>query len=120
MTWLWVSVGAAAGAAARYLVARGVRSRHGGLFPWATFSVNVVGSLILGLVTGASSAVPSGLGLAVGTGFCGALTTYSTFGYETLQLAGDGDRLLAVLNVVGSIAAGMAAAAAGYALGAAL
>jgi CrcB protein len=45
-----------------------------------------------------------------GTGFCGALTTYSTFGYETLRLGEDGARLYAVLNAAASIAAGLAAA----------
>ncbi len=53
----------------------------------------------------------------IGTGFCGALTTYSTFSYETLRLAEAGSLLYAVLNVAGSVTAGVAAAAAGAWLG---
>jgi len=52
----------------------------------------------------------------VGTGFCGALTTYSTFGYETVRLVEDGVRLYALANVVVSVAAGIAAAALGFAV----
>jgi len=53
---------------------------------------------------------------AVGTGFCGALTTYSTFGYETVRLAQDGARFYAVANVVASVVAGLGAGVVGMAL----
>jgi len=112
---LLVIVGAMVGAPARYLTDRLVQGRHDTGFPWGTFLVNVVGSLVLGLVTGAA-ATPAVAAL-VGTGFCGALTTYSTFGYETVQLAAGGRRLLAGLNALGSVAAGLGAAALGLALG---
>ncbi|MFK0295098.1 fluoride efflux transporter FluC [Streptomyces sp. NPDC090442] len=79
---------------------------------------NVVGSLILGLVTGA---VAAGAGttqvqLLIGTGLCGAPTTYSTLSYETLRLSQDGARLFAVADVVGSLTAGLGAAFLGAAL----
>ncbi|MFK4206977.1 fluoride efflux transporter CrcB [Streptomyces sp. NPDC030920] len=122
MNWLLVIVGAAVGAPLRYLTDRAVQSRHDSVFPWGTFTVNVSGSLVLGLLTGAvaAGAASSHLQLLIGTGLCGALTTYSTFSYETLRLAEDGAGSYAVANVVGSVAAGLVAALAGVALARAL
>lgn len=122
MTWLYICLGAALGAPARYLTDRAIQSRHDTPFPWGTFTVNVVGSLVLGVLVGAAThlQVPSGLVAGLGVGFCGSLTTYSAFGYESLRLAEDGARLLAVLNVAASLVAGFGAAALGYALGLAL
>ncbi|GGT26327.1 MULTISPECIES: fluoride efflux transporter CrcB [Streptomyces] len=115
MNWLLVIVGAAVGAPLRYLTDRAVQSRHDTVFPWGTFAVNVTGSLILGLLTGAvaAGAASSHLQLLLGTGLCGALTTYSTFGYETLRLAEDGAKSYAAANVVASVVAGLGAAFAG-------
>jgi CrcB protein len=108
LTILVVILGAALGAPARYLLDRAVQARHGSLFPWGTFAVNVVGSFILGALAGAS---PSAwVTYLVGTGFCGALTTYSTFGYETVRLVQEGAARLALLNALASIAVGLAAA----------
>ncbi|WP_255953135.1 fluoride efflux transporter CrcB [Streptomyces odontomachi] len=120
MNWLLVVAGAMVGAPLRYLTDRGVQARHDTVFPWGTFLVNVAGSLVLGLVTGAAlaGAASEPVRLLLGTGLCGALTTYSTFSYETLRLAEDGARLFAVLNVVLSVAAGLGAAFAGAALAA--
>ncbi|GHD06772.1 putative fluoride ion transporter CrcB 2 [Streptomyces violarus] len=112
MNWLLVIGGAMVGAPLRYLTDRAVQSRHGSGFPWGTFTVNVTGCLVLGLLTGAASH----LQLLLGTGLCGALTTYSTFSYETLRLAETGARLQAVVNVAASVAAGLGAAFAGAAL----
>ena len=122
MTVLLVALGAAIGAPARYLADRAVQARHDSLFPWGTFAVNVVGSFLLGLV--ASAAAAGGVGPAVvagvGTGFCGALTTYSTFSYETLRLTEERAQAEALLNVVASVVAGLGAAALGWAAGSAL
>lgn len=115
---LLVILGAAVGAPLRYATDRIVQSRHSSAFPWGTFVVNVVGSLVLGAVVGAAASPE--LFALVGSGFCGALTTYSTFGHETVRLGADGRRGLAVLNAVGSVAAGLAAAALGLTVGAAL
>ncbi|GAA2191392.1 fluoride efflux transporter CrcB [Micromonospora lupini] len=118
MSVLLIALGAAVGAPLRYLTDRAVQSRHDSAFPWGTLTVNVFGSLLLGVLVGAP--VGPAAGALLGTGFCGALTTYSTFSYETLRLAQSRRRLLALANVVGSVAAGLAAAAVGYALARAL
>ena len=118
MTVLLIAVGAALGAPLRYLTDRAVQTRHGSLLPWGTLTVNVAGSLLLGVLL-AVPAAPAVTAL-VGTGFCGALTTWSTFGYETLRLARAGARRHALANVLLSVAAGLAAATLGYALGRAL
>ncbi|MGP2440354.1 fluoride efflux transporter CrcB [Streptomyces sp. JW3] len=122
MNWLLVVVGAMIGAPVRYLTDRAVRARCGSAFPWGILLVNVAGSLILGLLTGAAVAGAAGsrLQLLLGTGLCGALTTYSTFSYDTLRLAGTGAGRSAAGNVLLSVAAGVGAAFAGVALGEAL
>jgi len=75
----------------------------------------VAGSFLLGLVLATSAS--SGVVALLGTGFCGALATYSTFSFETLRLIEDGAGVSATLNVVLSIAVGCAAAAVGWSLG---
>ncbi|MER7665268.1 MULTISPECIES: CrcB family protein [unclassified Streptomyces] len=105
MTWLLVAIGAAVGAPLRYLTDRAVQARSDSLFPWGTFTVNAAGSLVLGAVAGAS--VSSGTYALLGTGLCGALTTYSTFSYETLRLAERGRGFLAMANVTASVLVGL-------------
>jgi len=113
-----VITGAAIGAPLRYLSDRAIQSRHDTIFPWGTFAVNVLGSLILGIITGAvtSGGASPEVQLAVGTGFCGALTTYSTFSYETLRLLEGDARFFAAANIVASIVAGLGSAFLGVAI----
>ena len=116
MTLLLIAIGAAVGAPARYLTDRTIQRLHGGLFPFGTLTVNVVGSFILGLVTGGTTST-TGVYALLGTGFCGALTTYSTFGYETVRLLEQGASRRALGYAALSIAAGLGTAAAGVATG---
>jgi len=118
MTVLLVALGAAIGAPLRYLTDRAVQARHEGDFPWGTLTANLAGSLLLGFLIGVP--VSPALTALLGTGFCGALTTYSTFSYETLKLARSGARLLAAANAVGSVLAGLGAAYVGLLLSQAL
>ncbi len=115
MSLLLVALGAAVGAAARWLVDRSVQSRHTSVFPWGTFVVNVLGSLLLGVLLGARSAPD--LVLVLGTGFCGGFTTFSTFSFETVVLAGEGRAAVARGYVLASLAAGLGAAYLGWWLG---
>jgi fluoride exporter len=118
MTLVLVMLGAAVGAPMRYLTDRAVQSRHDTAFPWGTFTVNVVACLVLGVVTGAALAgsAPHGVQLLIGTGLCGALSTYSTFSYETMRLAEQGSRFFAAANIAASVTAGLGAAFVGGAV----
>lgn len=117
-TGLLVALGAVVGAPARYLTDRWLQSTHGTGFPWGTFTVNVVGSLVLGVVAGSSAS--STVTALVGTGFCGALTTWSTLGYETVRLAEERAWSQSAFDVVASVFAGLGAAGLGWAIGTAL
>jgi len=116
MNILLVAVGAAVGAPLRFLVDKHMvgrlllGTRIEIPLPWGTFTVNVLGSFVLGLLTGVGSQT---IALLVGVGFCGAFTTYSTFAAETTALAASGHRGKAVLNVVLNLGAGLLAAVGG-------
>nr|WP_206442717.1 fluoride efflux transporter CrcB [Streptomyces boncukensis] len=99
------------GAPLRYVTDRVVQLRHDSVFPWGTLSANIAGCLLLGLVTGAvvAGAASSDVQLLLGTGLCGALSTYSTFSYETLRLREQGAAFLAGVNAVASVVAGLGA-----------
>jgi fluoride exporter len=122
MTVAMVLLGGAIGAPLRYLTDLVVQSRHDSVFPWGTFTVNVVGSFVLGVV----AALVGGLGLAswvlalVGTGICGALTTFSTFGFETVRLLEEGSVSAAVTNSLASLVVALTACAGGWTLASAL
>jgi CrcB protein len=115
VTVLLIALGAAVGAPMRYLADRAVQSRFGSRFPWGTAVVNVVGCFLLGLVAG-SGTVPAAVVSLVVTGYCGALTTYSTFSWEVLRLAEDGPRWRSAAYLLGSTVAGVGAAALGWLL----
>lgn len=122
MTLVLVLVGGAVGAPLRYLTDLFVQARHDSVFPWGTLSVNVVGSMLLGVVASGvlAAGAPEWILTVAGVGFCGALTTFSTFGFETVRLIEDGSWLEALLNVTVSVAVGLAAVAGGWWLGASM
>src|SRR5262245_37858873 len=116
-----LAVGGGAGANARYWLGHyiaewQIRRCERIEFPWATFFINVSGSIVLGFVAAlflhqADPLHPDQARrnwyLLLGTGFCGGFTTFSTFSYETLKLMQDGKWWAAAAYVVGSVLAGL-------------
>ena len=121
MTVAMVLIGGAIGAPLRYVTDLLVQSRHDSVIPWGTFVVNAFGSLVLGVTAAlvSATAAPWVFSL-VGTGFCGALTTFSTFSFETVRLAEEGSWAEAAFNGLGSVAVSLGVCAGGFALATAL
>jgi CrcB protein len=121
LAWVALVAAGALGAPARYLLDGAVQDRTQGAFPWGTFVVNVTGSLLFGFITGLAlqHAFPSTPRVVLGTGFCGAYTTFSTFTFETVRLIEEGALNEAIRNALGTLVAGTGAAAVGFALAAA-
>ncbi|MGE0392276.1 MAG: fluoride efflux transporter CrcB [Vicinamibacterales bacterium] len=120
---LLVGAGGFLGAIARYLTTNAIGTSASGI-PWATFVINVSGSLLLGALGTAATrgliGAPEPVRLALGVGFLGAFTTFSTFSVETNHLIQTDDWPMAMLYAAGSVVAGLAAVRAGAAIGAAL
>ena len=119
MAYLWVALGGAAGAAARYGVAQWTGARWGWNFPWGTLAVNVTGSLAIGLLMTlliARGADPA-FRLLLVTGFLGGYTTFSAFSFEALTLLEARRWSSAALYVGGSVVLGLLACGLGLGLG---
>lgn len=117
-TGLLIAFAGGAGAAARYLVDSALRARLGPnrSAAWPILIVNVTGSALLGLITGASLALGPDWTSVLGAGLCGGYTTFSTASLETVQLA-RGSRRAGLGHALGSLVAAVVAAALGMALG---
>ncbi|MDQ7011390.1 MAG: fluoride efflux transporter CrcB [Mariprofundaceae bacterium] len=103
---LAIAAGGAIGASLRWLLAGAVQRAAGGSFPWGTFAVNALGSLMLGflfvwLIERSSSGEL--LRLAITVGLLGAFTTFSTYSLESLRLLQSGAFLLAAANIAGQV-----------------
>jgi len=123
VSYLLIAVFGAAGAVSRYAFDGWVSDVTRGQFPWGTFVVNVAGAFALGVLVALTTerlvASPNWR-IAIGIGFLGSFTTFSTYAYETVRLAEDGALGLAFLNAAGMVVVGLAAAALGLAAGRAL
>jgi fluoride exporter len=107
-----VMAGAALGGVARYVIATAIMTRVSGRFPWGTFAVNILGCFLIGLVStilAERSSSPAAWSLFLVTGVLGGYTTFSAFGWETVQLTRQGEHLLALANILASVTAGYAA-----------
>ena len=115
MTFLAVAVAGAIGAVSRFGLDRVVQGNTEAAFPWGTFTINITGSFVLGVITGAAlyhgfDGIPR---IVLGTGFCGAYTTFSGWVLDSVELLEERRPGVALANVVGSVLTGSAAAALG-------
>ena len=119
-TILLVGIGGFLGANTRYLLDQWVTNRWPMFFPWGTFIINVSGSFILGFFMAFAEQRPwvsREMRLLFEVGFVGAYTTFSTYTYQSLRLAQDGQMALAALYIIASVMLGLIAVFAGFALG---
>jgi CrcB protein len=121
ITSLWIALGSALGGVMRYWCSGLVARWFGETFPWGTLLVNVLGSLLIGLI--ATLSAPDGR-LLLGTtarqfvmlGVLGGFTTFSSFSLQTLALAQSGEWLRAAGNILGSVALCLLAVWSGHAI----
>ena len=113
MTALWVALGALAGAPLRLFAERVAVARRGRGSVLGTLTVNVAGSAVLGVLLGLRDVSPAVVAL-VGTGFCGTLTTFSTYANDVVRLVEERAVLRAVGYLTGSVLLAVGVAAAGY------
>ena len=115
-TVLWVAAGGAVGSVLRYLISDSIDRRSA---PWGTVTVNLIGSLALGVLVGwfARRNADSVVRIALGVGVLGGFTTFSSWAVETIALWDAGRYSSAVANVLVSVIAGLVVAGIGLAIG---
>jgi CrcB protein len=120
---VFIALGGAGGAVARYLVDGWIAQRAATAFPWGTLVINVSGSLVLGLLFALAvegDVLPANVRAPLMIGFLGAYTTFSTLMLESWRLVEGGAIALAFANVIGSAVLGLSGVFIGLALGRAL
>lgn len=108
-----VALGGALGSVARYAITIAVTQRFGPGLPWGTWAINLSGCLAIGFIAGLSQARgfgPPAVRIFLVVGVLGGYTTFSTFAYDTLTLAGEGSAPLAFLYAGSSVVGGLVAA----------
>jgi len=121
MIWIAVAVGGALGSMARHLVSLELSHRFERSVPWAVFTVNVIGCLVIGLLAGRIASGRLHLSTLARTfvfvGILGGFTTFSSFGLDTFTLAHGGNHAAALWNVAGQVGLGLGAVWLGFNLG---
>jgi len=116
LTWIWIAIAGAAGALSRWGISRAGYALFGSGFAWGTLIANVLGCFLMGFLMyiGLSTdRIPQPLRTALAIGFLGALTTFSTFSYETIKYIEDGLWMSAIANIGANVILGLAATIAG-------
>lgn len=106
---LWVGIGGIFGAISRFLLGKWIMGKTSAKLPLGTWIINLSGSFLLGVlaILHVGHVIPDWLWLLFGTGFLGAYTTFSTFGYETIQMLQQKDTRRAVIYVSSSVILGI-------------
>jgi CrcB protein len=115
-----VALGGALGASSRYLLDTLIERNVSSIFPWATFTINITGCLVIGICEATlvdRHDVPAWVRVGIVMGVIGGYTTFSTFAQESLQLFDARDVGVGLLYTVGSVVTGVAAAYLGSRLG---
>jgi CrcB protein len=109
LKFVYIGIGGAMGAIARYLVSGWVQAMSGPTFPWGTLVVNATGSFVLGLLWGAFEEMnlSDSMRLFAFVGILGSFTTFSTFSFENFQLLRDSEYGFMALNIIASIIIGI-------------
>lgn len=118
--FLWISIGAIAGANLRYWVSDWAANRWGSNFPFGTLLINLSGSFMLGLIMATGTdhyVIDPRLRLVLTIGFLGSYTTFSTYSFESISLLQQGQVWLALFNLLGSSLLGGVFALAGIWIG---
>lgn len=104
-----VGIGGTFGAIARFLLGKWIASRKSSVFPFGTWIINITGSFILGILASlyVVNIIPEWFWLLFGIGLLGAFTTFSTFGFETIQMLKNKDTKNTVIYVFTSVVLGI-------------
>lgn len=116
----WLALAGACGTLARYGLAGAVHRWLGGVFPWGTAFVNILGCLLFGLIwaaTGERTTISPEVRSVILIGFMGAFTTFSTFVSETGQLLSDAELLIGFANIAFQLVTGLGVFYLGLAIG---
>lgn len=119
LPYIWVAIAGAAGALCRWGISRAGYALLGTGFAWGTLIANVIGCFLLGFLMHlglVSDKISADMRTAITVGFLGALTTFSTFSYETVRYLEDGSWMLGFCNIGTNLVIGIAATIAGLAL----
>jgi fluoride exporter len=113
---LGIAIAGGVGAVCRFIADSLIRTVLGRRFPWGTLIINVVGSFILGILTGMAydRQLSINTELVLGMGFCGGFTTFSTASFEAARLLEEERYMAALLQVLGNLGVSLAAAALGF------
>lgn len=112
-----VGLGSCMGGISRFLISRLISISATTSFPWATLAVNLIGSLVIGIVYGFTAhrgSMPDTLRLLLTVGFCGGFTTFSTFSHESYIMMSGGHTAATIIYMASSLIGGMALVFLGY------